>query len=270
MKRLRANDYDMSYLDLGAGPPLVCIHGSVGDFRSWAPVLGPLTRRHRVIAPSLRHFFPEHWDGRGGDFTIAQHVADMIAFIEGLELGKVDLMGHSRGGHIALRVAQQRPDLLRRLVLAEPGGELDASLGAAPPPAGQSMRDRTIAAAERIKAGDAEAGLQSFIDGIDGPGAWQRKNPVERQRIRDNAFTLLGQIDEQRPLFTRADAEEIRLPTLFVGGANTKGNLPVVLRALAAHVAGARTELLAETTHSMMDQSPERFSAVVLDFLGAD
>jgi pimeloyl-ACP methyl ester carboxylesterase len=52
----------------------------------------------------------------------------MIAFLEKLEAGPVDVMGHSRGGHVSFRLAQRRPDLLRRLILAEPGGELDATL----------------------------------------------------------------------------------------------------------------------------------------------
>ena len=128
MKHLRVNGYEMAYIEVGQGPPLVCVHGSLGDFRAWSPVLGPLTRRHRVISLSLRRFFPEHWDGSGDGFTVAQHVADLIAFVEGLGAGAVHLMGHSRGGHIAFRVAQQRPDLLRKLILAEPGGDLDASL----------------------------------------------------------------------------------------------------------------------------------------------
>jgi pimeloyl-ACP methyl ester carboxylesterase len=270
MKHLGVNGYDMAYLDLGAGPPLVCIHGSVGDFRSWGPVLGPLSAKRRVITPSLRHFFPERWDGTGGAFTMDQHIADAIGFIEGLKLGPVDLVGHSRGGHIAFRVAQKRPDLLRRVVLAEPGGELDASLQPADqaPPA-QSMRERTVIAADRIKSGNIEAGLEGFIDGIDGPGAWARKYAVERQRIRDNAFTLVGQINEQRRLFSRADAEAIRIPTLFICGAKTKGSLPIVLRALAAHVAGSKTVLL-DTTHSMMDQDPPAFAKAVLAFLDDD
>jgi pimeloyl-ACP methyl ester carboxylesterase len=62
MQTLRVNGYDMAYLDIGQsadnGPPLVCVHGSLCDFRIWSSVLGPLTRAHRVIAPSLRHFFP--------------------------------------------------------------------------------------------------------------------------------------------------------------------------------------------------------------------
>ena len=128
MKSLRVNDFDMPYIELGQGPALVAIHGSLGDFRAWSPVMGPLSQRFRLIIPSLRHFFPDTCDGKASTYTIAQHVSDVIAFIEGLGLGPVHLMGHSRGGHIAFRVAQQRPDLVDRLVLAEPGGELDASL----------------------------------------------------------------------------------------------------------------------------------------------
>src|SRR5262245_23710940 len=84
MQSLRVNGYDMAYLDVGQGSPLLCIHGSLCDFRVWLPVLGPLTRGHRVIAVSLRHFFPEHWDGSGDTYSLAQHVEDMIAFIEQL------------------------------------------------------------------------------------------------------------------------------------------------------------------------------------------
>src|SRR5262252_1708178 len=78
MPSLRVTGYDMAYLDVGQGPPLVCVHGSLCDFRVWSPVLGPLTTRHRVIALSLRHFFPEPWDGSGDTYSLAQHVEDMI------------------------------------------------------------------------------------------------------------------------------------------------------------------------------------------------
>ena len=271
MKHLRVNGYEMAYIEVGQGPHLVCVHGSLGDFRVWSPVLGPLSRRHRVISLILRRFFPEHWDGIGGGFTIAQHVADLIAFVEALGAGAVHLMGHSRGGHLAFRVAQQRPDLVRKLILAEPGGDLDASLAAsdraaAPhPPLGTHV----ATAAEKIAAGDIEGGLTYFLDAIEGAGAWLRLPEATKQRLRDNARTLLGQINEQRRPYSRADAESIRVPTLFIGGEDTFGSLPIILRALAAHVPGARVAMIANATHTMVEQDPVRFSAAVLDFLDA-
>ena len=67
MQTLRVNGYDVA--DLGRGPPLVCLRGTLGDFRTFAAVMGPLSQKHRVIAVSLRHFFPERWDGNGGNYT---------------------------------------------------------------------------------------------------------------------------------------------------------------------------------------------------------
>ena len=262
----RVNGYDMAYLEVGNGSPLVCVHGSLCDFRIWSCVLGPLSRRRRVITPSMRHFFPEHWNGIGADYTMAQHVADMIGFIEALGVGRIDLMGHSRGGHIAFRVAQQRPDLLRHVVLAEPGGDLDASL-APTVSASPAMRAMATAAADRIAAGDVDGGLASFIDTIDGEGTWRALPGYERQQFRDNAYTLVGQVNEQRQPFSRADAESIRVPTLLVGGEKTRGSLPVVLRALAAYVPGVRVEIIPRAMHFMFGQEPERFCEAVLGFL---
>ena len=271
MNRLRVNDYDMAYIEVGGGPPLVCVHGSLCDFRVWSPVLGPLSRRHRVIVPSLRRFFPEHWDGIGGGFTIAQHTADLIAFIEGVGAGPVHLLGHSRGGHLAFRVAQQRPDLLRKLILAEPGGDLDASLAVTDTPVASrpQLGAHVTAAAEKIASGDIDGGLAYFWDAIEGQGAWLRLTAAAKQGLRDNALTFLGQLNEARQPYSRADAEAIRAPTLFIGGEDTRGSLSINLRALAAHVRGARVAMIPHATHMMFEDDPVRFSGAVLDFLDA-
>jgi pimeloyl-ACP methyl ester carboxylesterase len=267
MQTLHVNGTDMAYLELGHGRPLICVHGSLCDFRIWSAVLGPLTEHRRVIAVSLRHFFPERWDGVSDTYSIAQHVADMIAFIERLDTGPVDLMGHSRGGHISFRVAQQRPDLLRRLILAEPGGELDASLDPAAKPGPSPLATRIATSAEKIAAGDVEGGLTFFFDAIEGAGAWARVPASSKQQLRDNAFTLIGQARDRRPPFSKADAESIKNPTLFIGGANTKGTLPQVLRALAANVPNSKTVMIPNTTHPMFEQAPQKFCEIVLEFL---
>jgi pimeloyl-ACP methyl ester carboxylesterase len=274
MQTINVNGYDMAYLDIGQGagnrPPLVCVHGSLCDFRIWSSVLGPLTRQHRVVTPSLRHFFPDHWDGLGDTYSTAQHVDDVIAFIEKLNTRPVDLMGHSRGGNICFRVAQRRPDLLRKLILAEPGGELDATLDPAYKPGPSPLAAQIAASAEAIVKGDIDGGLQIFLDALEGPGAWRRLPATPKQLLRDNATTLVGQTRDQRPLLSRADAEAIRTPTLFIGGANTKGTFPRVLHALAANVKGSRTEIIPNATHPMFEQAPQKYCEIVLAYLAED
>ena len=56
MQTLHVNGYDMAYLDVGQSrdtPPLVCVHGSLNDFRIWGCVLGPLTTEDRGGAVSF-------------------------------------------------------------------------------------------------------------------------------------------------------------------------------------------------------------------------
>ena len=264
MQTFRVNGYDMAYLEVGQGPPLVCVHGTLGDFRTWYSVIGPLSKKHRVISVSLRHFYPENWNGVGDDYRMAKHVADVIAFIEQVTPRPVDLMGHSRGGHISFRVAQARPDLLRKLILAEPGGDLDASIDPTAPP---SILTRMAEYSERVRGGDIEGTLQNFVDGIDGEGSWARLPAAAKQQLRDNVGTLIGQVHEDRKPFSKADAEKIRTPTLFIGGADTKGSLAAVHRALAQHVAGSRTALIEGGKHWMFEQAPEAYCRLVMEFL---
>jgi esterase len=264
MQTLHVNGYDMAYLEVGAGHPLVCVHGTLGDFRTWSAVIGPLSKKHRVIAVSLRHFFPEHWDGAGDGYRMAQHVADMIAFIERINPKPIDLMGHSRGAHIGFRIAQQRPELLSKLVLAEPGGDLDTSLDSTPP---VSVAGRITTAAELISAGNFDDGLRHFVDGIDGDGAWARLPAAAKQQLRDNATTVIGQVHEGRKPYSKVDAQSIRTPTLFIGGGDTKGGLAANHCALAPHVVGSRTVMIANTRHWMFEQAPQEYSEVVTQFL---
>ena len=269
MQTLAVDGCDMAYLDVGQGkgPPLVCVHGTLGDFRTWNAVLGPLSKQHRVITLSLRRSFPEHWDGVGSDYLMAQHVADVIGFIEKLNVGPVDLMGHSRGGHISFRVAQARPDLLRKLVLAEPGGDLDATLkqelattGFTPVGARMPMAMAKI---------NIDGALQLVVDGIDGDGTWARLPAAPKQHLGDNVHTLIGQVGENRKPFAKSDAEQIKTPTLLIGGGDTIGPLSLIWRVLAEHIPGATTAVISATRHWMFETAPQEYCNVVMEFLEA-
>ena len=193
-----------------------------------------------------------------------QHVDDLVAFIESLG-SPVNLLGHSRGGHIAFRVAQARPDLVRRLIFAEPGGELEADLM----PAGQPpilRRPALSTAAEKIAGGDVDGGLELFVDAVDGDGAWRGHSEAVRQSFRDNAYTLLGQVNDRRSPYSLADAKSMGMPTLFIGGEHTSGSLRTILQTLARHVPDTKLEIIPGAKHLMFVEDPVRFFTAVAHF----
>lgn len=106
------NGYPMAYRDAGGGTPIVLVHGSTNDYRIWNAQFGIFSATYRVVAVNLRHFYPERWDGTGTDFSVEQHAQDVVALINKLNLGKVHLIGHSRGGAVAVEVAKAHPEVI--------------------------------------------------------------------------------------------------------------------------------------------------------------
>src|SRR5208283_4327237 len=266
MPTLRVNGYDMAFVERGAGAPLVFVHGTLCDYRHWTGQMEPFGAHYRTIALSLRHCWPERWDGEGDDFTVQQHTEDVAAFISALQAGPVHLLGISRGGHIAFRVAQNFPDLVRALVLAEPGGVLDASLE--PPQAPKSPPIAVFSeAAERIRHGEIDEGLAPAVDVICGPGGWANFPEQSKQVMRDNARTLLGQIKEQRAPFSRADAEAIRAPTLLMAGERSPENFHRILDGLQTALKDVRRVAIRAASHGSNIDNPQAFEREVLAFL---
>jgi pimeloyl-ACP methyl ester carboxylesterase len=267
MPSIAVDGHPIAYAEAGAGPPLLMIHGTLGDQRSWSGQMEAFGAAHHAIAVSLRHCWPGQWTD-GGDFTIARHTADIAGLMRALGEGPVRLIGHSRGGHIAFRVAQHHPELIQSLVLLEPGGELDETLGGAPP-AGQQGAAFARGAA-LIGAGQVEEGLTVIAEHTGGPGAWAKRSEARKAVNRDNARTLLGQVNEQRRPYSRAEAEGIAIRTLLVGGDQSQPQFGRILDALEGAMPNARRETIPKAAHSVQADNPAAFNAAVLAFLAAE
>lgn len=258
------NGYPLSYAEAGSGPPLVLVHGTLADQRHWTPQMEALGAKFHLYALSLRHYWPEKWDGIGTDFTIAQQASDVAEFIRSLG-GKAHLLGHSRGGHIAFRVAELHPELIDRLILAEPGGDLDETLGGKPGTPGQAAGFNAVAA--EIAAGRIEDGLRMMAERTGGPSGWTGRPEWRRQVNRDNAMTMLGQINEGRQPFTRAAVTGLKPKTLLLNGNQTQPNFITIVEAMAPLIPDCQRVVIRNATHGLNHDNPADFNAAVLEFL---
>ncbi|WP_019883836.1 alpha/beta fold hydrolase [Streptomyces purpureus] len=107
------------YEEHGAGEPLVLMHGGLVDARFFAPNLGPLAEHFRVYTPERRGH--GHTPDVPGPITYQLMADDTIAFLENVVREPSDLVGHSDGAFVAMLVAMQRPELVKRLVLISGG-----------------------------------------------------------------------------------------------------------------------------------------------------
>lgn len=117
-------DISLYYTERGAGEPLVLLHGNGESHRYFARQIEFFSASRRVVAVDTRGHGASP---RGTEpFTIHQFALDLKEFLDGLGLERVDLLGFSDGGNIALTFALAHPERLRRLVLnganLDPGG----------------------------------------------------------------------------------------------------------------------------------------------------
>jgi esterase len=259
--------YRMAYRTAGAGAPVLLVHGSMSDYRVWAAQVPALAERHRVLAVSLRHCYPEVWDGQGNDFTVARHAKDLAAFISGAALGKTHVVGHSRGGAVALMLASHHPELVATLVLADPGG-LEGMLPDTPDARELAQQSaRMFAQLKRdLEAGDIESGARSFVDALGGAGTWERRSPEQRQILLDNIHT--GPACAERPSFTSADVRALNVPTLLITAANSPRRYPLMLEAMQRHAACVEQLItIPAAAHAMNRDNPHAFNAALMAFL---
>lgn len=264
------NGYPLAYVESGTQlPALVLVHGSVNDYRAFQTQVAPLSTHARTLAPSLRHCYPERWDGKGDDFSVEQHAEDIAAFIAAMDLGPVHLLGHSRGGAVAIALALRYPAIVRSLVVADPGG-LEALL---PPSAeGEAMAAQSAQMFERLAAnlarGDDVAAARRFVEDLNGPGAWERRSRAVQQGMLDNIRT--GPACAQRPHFTEAEIASLTMPVLPVTGSASPARYPLMLaqmRRLNPRVEGIVT--IAGAAHAMHREQPVAFNAAVAAFIAA-
>lgn len=268
VKTLTVNNYEMAHLECGHGIPLVLVHGSLNDYRAWTSQMQAFGAEHRTIAVSLRHFYPEHWNGQGNDFGVHQHAQDLASFIKELNAGPVHLVGHSRGGDVALLMAVKFPEQLRTVVLADPAPLNKLLPKTADVNAEAEQREAfVIASLKRLQLGDMDGGLEIFVDAVSTPGIWKSLPESAKQIRRDNAWSLKSLIADAQEPFNCSDAKKIDIPVMLVAGEKSPRLYGMMHDALQPCLKQQQRVTIPNSSHGMNRDNPERFNAVVLEFL---
>jgi pimeloyl-ACP methyl ester carboxylesterase len=254
---------ELGYWTSGEGPPLVLVHGLLGDHNRWAPMRAYLDPHFTVHAMDRR--------GRGAsgdapDYESSREVDDVIAVVEAVAQaagGRVDLYGSSGGGLYSLAAAT-RTAAVRRLVLFEPPA------GAGPdllPPGLQEELEALLDAGDRegvlvttyrrlVGLSDAE------IDALRAHPAWPHRLAV--------AHTVPRELrDAPQDLFDLSEAAQIAVPTLMLVGSESPEIFQVRARRVVEAMPNAQLVVLEGHGHGAEMFGPAVVAQQVLTFLSS-
>ncbi|MFY1621026.1 alpha/beta fold hydrolase [Micromonospora sp. WMMD736] len=259
------------YLDIGAGPAVVLVHGLAAAWSVWFRNVRALADDHRVIAVDLPGFGESA--GLGGRVAIRHYVAVLGRLLDRLEVEDVRIVGHSLGGVIARNFATWQKDRTSALVLVASGGppRLAHELVLIGLAVGGTAMNRGAGPVlvPALRTGMSVAPLRRFLLSriVHDPAVVSRELAAEMVsvgvRSPGTAAALRAAFREIR----RHDAGSITCPTLIVGGGRDRLVPVASLEDVADAIPGARWEIMPDAGHHPMFEQPEVFNALLIEFL---
>jgi pimeloyl-ACP methyl ester carboxylesterase len=272
-RELRLHGHPVAYYAAGSGPVVLLIHGITSSADAWEAVMPALAEAHTVIAPDLL--------GHGGsakprgDYSLGAYASGLRDLLAALGHPRATVVGHSMGGGIAMKLAYQFPERVERLALVSSGGlgrEVGLPLRAATLPGAEWVLPLLTRRGPRDALGVASgllrlAGLRTRADERGtARGLASLSDPEARRAFLHTARSILDPSGQRVSATDRLYLAE-GMPTLIVWGERDP-TIPAT-HGIAAHAAipHSRLELFPDAGHYPFDEDPERFAAVVSDFV---
>lgn len=243
---LRLRGHRLAYRTYGdeGGEPVVLIHAFASQSGSWASTAEALAQRgFRVIAPDLRGHGRSDWTPT---YALVDFEDDLSALLDALGLGAINLIGHSLGGHLALKLATRQPERIRRLVIE-----------AAPVP------PRDVADATALAAAQSGPTWKRSLRLL-GMGRLLRLMLLRQLDVRA-ARTVLPELRAPMPAWW-ARLSTLRAPCLLLAS-HDDGLVTARLPLLAAQIPHAIFRQLG-TGHRLHGEHTQAFLAEVIPFVG--
>jgi non-heme chloroperoxidase len=261
----------LAYVERGVGgTPLILVHGSGADLRTWGYQLQFFGQTRRTIAYSRRFHHPNAPPEATARYSPAQQADDLAALIRSVASGRADLVASSYGAVVALLVARDHPALVRRLVLVEP--VVFSFLPADSPEAREAVALET--ARRQLLAGETELAMRTFLSALIAPGAFDLMPESTRAMLRDNLSELTAEAREPlvttAPRYTCGDAQRVTAPTLLIEGGSSAAFLRAMTRAVGTCLPRVEPRTVAGASHAVHAQQAQVFNTLVREFLDRD
>jgi pimeloyl-ACP methyl ester carboxylesterase len=241
MSGVLVNGRLLHYEIFGRGKPIIFVHGWLGSWRYWVPVMEDLAKDYRTYALDLWGFgdsdkTPEHYDIDG-------YVDLLVRFMDELGIGRSLLVGHTLGAAVATQLAGRYPDRVSKV------------LAVGLPLSADSINRKLLS------AGPNEAMARLF---------WHRQRPypeveVGAVKAAENAIAL--SIQSVAQLNIRHMLDEVDAPLLTVYGDRDTVIDPAQADEMDDDVYAARSIVLRKAAHfPMLDETP-KFVRLLRDFM---
>ena len=233
----------------GQGPGIIFAHGLGGNHMTWWQQVPFFSERYTCVTFAARGFYPS-----SGDAEPARNADDLAALIEHLGLERVTLVAQSMGGWACSSYTLHHPEKVRGLVMASTLGVLKSP---------------------DLDPGGAERVAVLFGRGVH-PAAGERM--AREQPALHHLYRLIDGLSlgtDKRALIPRLMAERNIEPTLLAGSVvplffivGREDWNDAQLEWLRAQFRGRRIEVIPDTGHSVYFERPDKFNALVAEFVG--
>jgi 3-oxoadipate enol-lactonase len=250
----------IAWIEAGGGPPVIFLHGVGGSRTAWGPQLRGLSDRFRCIAWDM----PGYGDSELLEPLTFEGIADrLVDLLDTLAIERADLVGLSFGGMQAMHAALRHPERVNRLVLADTSPRFGAN--------GTTAAEWTATRMEPLDRGETPAdGAERVIDAI--------TSVTLTGQIRDEVVGAYGRIPVDgfraslrclptHDVLDRLDA--IAHPTRVIVGELDEETPIAYSQSIADGIPHSDLRILDGVGHLSPSEAPDRFNALVAEFLSA-
>lgn len=274
-RRVRWSGGTTQIIEMGDGPPLLLVHGGMGEAFQWGSILPALARHHRVMAVDRPgHGLADPFDYQGVD--VLAHARQFLGDILDAEnLPAVPIVGTSMGGLWSAVFAMDNPGRVPRLVLVgAPAGiqrkiPLQMRLGTLPVLKNlirsamlKPTRESTRTFWKQLMVARPESLDDDFLDVLT---ASQARNAPNWFTLIDSTVNLGGMKEE---LVLGDRWKKLSMPTTFIWGEKDAWSPPEVAEAIAATNSNIRVMRIPGAGHAVWIDSPNETVAAIEQGLG--